>query len=327
MSKNVIEVKNLTKKYVSVKKKTGFSGQLKNLFSPEKKTIEAVKSINFEIARGEMVGFLGPNGAGKTTTLKMLSGIIAPTSGKMRVLGFDPWEKKNAYKKRFSLVMGQKNQLWWDLPVIESFSLNRSIYDVPRKIFDETLEELVEMLDIKKVLNFQVRNLSLGERMKCELAAALLHQPEVMFLDEPTIGLDIVAQKNIREFLKEYNAKKKVTVLLTSHYMKDIENLCERIIIINQKIFFDGQISELIEKYADRKIITIVTDKKVALEDAKELGVVRKFDPYEIQYEIPRDKIREKMKEIVSSNLPIDDILVDEIGVEKIIRRIFEKLK
>jgi len=208
--KPVISIKNLSKNYKSVEKKTGFVGQLKNLFNPDVKIIEAVKEISLEVEKGEIVGFLGPNGAGKTTTLKMLSGIIMSTSGKMNVLGHDPWKKEDAYKKRFSLVMGQKNQLWWDLPVIESFLLNQSIYEIPENEFRKTLDELVEMLDIKKVLNHQVRNLSLGERMKCELVAALLHRPEVMLLDEPTIGLDVVAQKKIRDFLKKYNKEKQL---------------------------------------------------------------------------------------------------------------------
>lgn len=325
MSKEAISVKNLSKNYSTVKKKTGFFGQFKNLFNPDKKAVSAVKDISFSVEEGEFIGFLGPNGAGKTTTLKMLSGIIAPTSGEIVSLGFDPWKKESAYKKKFSLVMGQKNQLWWDLPVIESFLLNKSIYDIPDGKFKKNFDELVELLDIEKILNYQVRNLSLGERMKCELAAALLHQPKLMLLDEPTIGLDVIAQKNIRDFLKKYNKEKKVTILLTSHYMGDIENLCKRIIIINQKILYDGSITNLTERYATQKIIRIMFDKKVSRDTAEKYGSMAKYDPFEVQYEVSRGDIQEKIKEIVSSALPISDIAIDEINVEKIIRKIFQE--
>ena len=201
----IIQVKNLTKTYEYYKKPAGLWNSIKSLFHREKLFAEAVKKINFSINEGELVGFLGPNGAGKTTALKMLSGIIYPTSGEAEVLGFTPWKRQKQFQKQFALVMGQKNQLWWDLPAMESFILNKEIYEVPDKQFKSTLDELVELLDIKDILDVPVRKLSLGQRMKCELVAALLHSPKVLFLDEPTIGLDVVSQNNIREFLKKYN--------------------------------------------------------------------------------------------------------------------------
>jgi len=325
MEKPIIKIENLSKAYVSHRKRPGVMAGIKNLFSPEIIEVQAVKNIHMSIQEGEMVGFLGPNGAGKTTTLKMLSGIIKPTSGKLDILGFDPWEKKDAYKKQFSLVMGQKNQMWWDLPVMESFLLNKEIYEISQKDFDESLDELVTLLDIKKVLDIQVRKLSLGERMKCELAASLLHRPKILFLDEPTIGLDVVAQKNIRDFLFRYNREKKITVLLTSHYMEDIEKLCKRIIIINQEIFYDGLLSELVDKYARNKMLTVTFEEPVKKKDVSRFGEIYRFDPIRVQFKVPRNETRERAKEILSSVLPVDDIMIDEAEIESIIRDIFKK--
>jgi ABC-2 type transport system ATP-binding protein len=257
MTMPIIQTQNLTKEYQSLIKKPGILAGVKSLFRPKIKKIIAVKKISFKIKEGDFVGFLGPNGAGKTTTLKMLSGILKPTAGEMKVLGFNPWEKKNDFKKQFSLVMGQKNQLWWDLPVMETFILNQKIYDIEKEKFKQRLDELVELLDIKKVLKIQVRKLSLGERMKCELAGALLHDPKVLFLDEPTIGLDIASKKKIRSFLIKYNRQKKTTIMLTSHYMEDIEKLCKRIIVIKKKIVYDGSFRTLINKYGNNKKMTV----------------------------------------------------------------------
>ncbi|MFZ2975663.1 MAG: ATP-binding cassette domain-containing protein [Candidatus Moraniibacteriota bacterium] len=323
---SIISIRNLNKTYFSSKKEPGVWAGIKSLFRPNIIRISAVQDVSFEIQEGELVGFLGPNGAGKTTTLKMLSGIIKSTSGEISVMGFDPWEKKNEYKKQFALLMGQKNQLWWDLPVMESFLLNKEIYDIPNDQFEKTLKELVELLDIKKVLDIQVRKLSLGERMKCELVASLLHSPKVLFLDEPTIGLDVVAQKNIRDFLKKYNKEKKITIILTSHYMEDIEKLCKRIIIINQKIFYDGSLSELIEKYAKNKILRVTFEDSVKEADIKKFGTDYEFDPVDVKFRFPREQVKEKAREILSSNLPVDDIMIDEVEAESIIRDIFGKV-
>src|SRR5437879_1086871 len=226
---SVIEVQGLTKSFRTYKKNPGLSGAIKGLFHREYEMTFAVKDINFAIEEGELVGFLGPNGAGKTTTLKMLSGLLYPTSGAARVLGYVPWERKDGYRRKFALVLGQKNQLWWDLPARESLELNARIYNIPQRDFERRLSDLVELLDVEDKLDVMVRELSLGERMKLELTAALLHQPKVLFLDEPTIGLDVVSQNAVREFLRAYNQAYRTTILLTSHYMSDIEFLCRRV--------------------------------------------------------------------------------------------------
>ena len=323
----IIEVKNLSKSYFSTQKEAGVWAGIKNLFSPHKIEKKAVKEISFQIDQGELVGFLGPNGAGKTTTLKMLSGIIQPSRGKMRVLGFDPWKGENEYKKQFSLLMGQKNQLWWDLPVMESFLLNQRIYGIKEKEFRKTLNELTGLLNVGDLLKTQVRNLSLGERMKCELVAALLHQPKVIFLDEPTIGLDVVAQKNMRNFLLQYNREKKTTILLTSHYMEDIEKLCQRVIIIDQKIFYDGNLKELKDCYIHNKLLTVTFEKPVEKSDLKKFGKIIEFDPIRVRLEIERDQAKNVAKSLLSSALPVDDIMIDEPGIDWVIEEIFKRKK
>lgn len=242
----VIRVEHLKKEFEYYKKGTGLQGSLHNLFHREMLKKEAVKDISFSVERGEMIGLLGPNGAGKTTTLKMLSGILFPTAGEVEIDGYIPWERKNAFKRRFSIVMGQKNQLWWDLPASDSFYLNKCIFDVPDGEYRRTVEELSELLDVKDLMNVQVRRLSLGERMKMEILAALIHRPDILFLDEPTIGLDILSQQKIRDFLKTYNEQTKTTVILTSHYMRDIEELCRRAVIINQgQLVYDGTLADI----------------------------------------------------------------------------------
>jgi len=242
----MIEVQNLTRIFRTYKKQPGFWGGVKGLFKREFEELAAAKDISFSISEGEFVGFLGPNGAGKTTTLKMLSGLIYPTSGTSRVGGFDPSKRESAYRRIFALVLGQKNQLWWDLPAIESFNLLRAIYAIPQAQFNETLDELLDLLDVRAKLNVMVRELSLGERMKMELIAALLHRPRVLFLDEPTIGLDVISQKAVRNFLREYNRRNKVTILLTSHYMADISELCDRVIVIHHgRKIYDGALTSL----------------------------------------------------------------------------------
>jgi ABC-2 type transport system ATP-binding protein len=238
---SAIIVKNLTRRFTTHVKQPGFAGALRGLVKREYKTKVAVQDLSFVIEPGEFVGFLGPNGAGKTTTLKILSGVLHPTSGEATVLGYTPWLRQPELQRRFSLVLGQKNQLWWDLPALDSFLLNRDIYDIDHKIFDTKVAELTELLALKEILHVPVRKLSLGERMKCEIAASLLHAPEVLFLDEPTIGLDVVSQLRIREFLRDYNERTGITVILTSHYMSDIEALCKRVMVIDGgRAVFDG---------------------------------------------------------------------------------------
>lgn len=320
-----IEVKNLSRKYEYYRKQQGLLGSLKSLFYREKLYAEAVKNISFTIESGELIGFLGPNGAGKTTTLKMLSGILHPTNGQVKVLGHIPAEREKKYQKQFALVMGQKNQLIQDLPAIETFIVNKEIYEIPDKEFKENLDELVELFGIKDILDIQVRKLSLGQRMKCELVAALLHKPKVLFLDEPTIGLDVVAQKNIRDFIKKYNRQKKTTIILTSHYMEDIKELCERVIIINLgKIIYDGKLDDLIKKYATHRLLKVVFNgNSVRREEVEKFGEVEEFDPYTCTIKTKRNEAKNMAIALLSSNLPVDDIIIDEIDVDDVIRQIF----
>ncbi|HBO17036.1 MAG: ABC transporter related-protein [Candidatus Moranbacteria bacterium GW2011_GWE2_35_2-] len=323
----IIEVKDLSKKYEYYKKQPGLWASVKSLFSREKLFKDAVRDISFKIEEGELVGFLGPNGAGKTTTLKMLSGILHPDGGQARVLGFDPYERQAEYQKQFALVMGNKNQLWWDLPAMESFVLNKEIYEVSDEDFKKNLDELVELLDLKDVLDVQVRKLSLGQRMKCELVAALLHKPKVLFLDEPTLGLDVVAQKNVRDFVRKYNKLNKTTIILTSHYMEDIKELCERVIIIDKgKIIYDGKLDELIKKYAPYKKIKIIFDgEKISRDQLSEFGEVDEINSHFASLKVPREKTKEIASRILISSLPVDDILIDEMQADEVIRGIFSK--
>ncbi len=323
----IIEVKNLSKTYEYYKKEPGMLNSLKSLFHRKKLFAEAVKEINFEINEGELVGFLGPNGAGKTTTLKMLSGIIHPTSGEATVLGYTPWKRQAVFQKQFALVMGQKNQLWWDLPAMESFILNKEIYEVPDAQFKTTLAELTEILEIGDIVHVPVRKLSLGQRMKCELTAALLHSPKVLFLDEPTIGLDVVSQKNIREFLKKYNRQKKITIILTSHYMEDVEQLCERVVIINHgSLIYDGALQSLLDKYADQKILEVTFTKTVTKQELSALGKIKEYSPERVVLEVSKNTSKEVAITLLR-DFPVDDILINEIPVDEVIRNIFQAPK
>ncbi|MFA6393300.1 MAG: ATP-binding cassette domain-containing protein [Patescibacteria group bacterium] len=321
----IISVKNLSKTYEYYKKSPGLWASVKGLFAREKLFTKAVKDISFTIDEGELVGFLGPNGAGKTTTLKMLSGILYPTSGEAGVMGHTPWKREKEYQKQFALVMGQKNQLWWDLPAMESFILNKEIYEVSDKDFKYNLDELIELLGIKDILDIQVRKLSLGQRMKCELTAALLHKPRVLYLDEPTIGLDVIAQKNIRDFIKKYNRENKTTIMLTSHYMEDIKELCGRVIIIDRgTIVYDGGLDSLITKYAPYKELNITFNGEgVKREVIKKFGQVAKYEPYAVTLKVDREKVKDAAQKILASDLPVDDIMIDEVDVDDVIRRMF----
>lgn len=298
-------------------------GTIKNLFHRKTYTVSAVKDISFEIQKGEFIGFVGPNGAGKTTTLKMLSGILHPTLGEVSVLGHVPQKREPEFQKQFSLVMGQKNQMWWDLPVIESFSFNKAVYEVPDEVYHSQKNMLVELLDIGGLLDIPVRKLSLGERMKCELATALLHKPHVLFLDEPTIGLDVVSQKNIRDFLTHYNKSEKATIILTSHYMEDIRRLCERVIIIDHgKLIYDGKYRDLIEKYADTKTIEMVFSEHVSKSALEGYGTVREHRDTLSRLVVPRDRVAEITTELLK-HFPIDDISIHEESMEEIVSEIF----
>jgi len=319
----VIEVKNLKKYYKVHQKEPGLAGSIRSLFSRKYYDVKAVDGVSFEIGEGELVGFIGPNGAGKTTTLKVLSGLLYPTSGFVSSLGFTPWDRKPAYQKQFSLVMGQKNQLWWDLPAIESFILNKEIYEVPQDKYRKTLDELVELLEVQDVLKVQVRKLSLGQRMKMELIAALIHSPKILFLDEPTIGLDVVMQKKMRDFIKEYNRRYQATILLTSHYMDDVKELCERVIIIDRgKLLFDGRLDEIIKKYANHKLLTVVFNKKVTRDDLAKIGDIKEFDFPKAVISVPRASASTAAAALLK-NYPIADLNLEEPQIEDIIREVF----
>lgn len=321
----IIKVDHLSKSFDYYKKELGLKNSLKNLFYREKLTKEAVRGISFEIEEGEMVGFLGPNGAGKTTTLKMLSGILHPTGGSAAVLGFTPWERKKAFKMQFAIVMGQKAQLWWDLPANESLYLNKCIYEIDDRAYQATLAELTELLDVKDLLSVQVRRLSLGERMKMELIAALIHKPRLVFLDEPTIGLDILSQKKIREFLKYYNQEQKATIVLTSHYMQDVEDLCKRAIIINQgRIVFDGDLLRVNEVFSQSKIIKLQLSGPVSSEELAAFGQVKERSELTATLEVPRLDLKERSKAILDQ-LPVVDFNIEDIPVEEGIALLYQR--
>jgi viologen exporter family transport system ATP-binding protein len=323
----VIEVQSLSKSFRTYRKTPGLAGALKGLFRRKHDITEAVKEVGFTIEEGELVGFLGPNGAGKTTTLKMLSGLLFPTSGSARVLGYVPWERKDGYRRQFALLLGQKNQLWWDLPARESLELNAKIYGIPQDSLDRIVGEMSELLAVRDKLNVMVRELSLGERMKMELIASLLHQPKVLFLDEPTIGLDVVSQKTVREFLRHHNATRKTTILLTSHYMTDIQELCRRVIIIDHgTIFFDGRLSDVLDRFADFKVVTIQCegDWDCSPEALGKFGEVVEQTAATVRFKVKRDRVISVCKALLDE-LPVKDIDIQEVPIEDIIRQIFAR--
>lgn len=323
----VIEVEGLTKTFRTYKKEPGLLGAVRGLVNRRFETVTAVKDVRFSIESGELIGFLGPNGAGKTTTLKMLAGLLYPTSGTARVLGYVPWKREDGYRRQFALLLGQKNQLWWDLPARESLELNAKIYGIEQAAFQKTVDELTELLRVRDKLNIMVRELSLGERMKMELVAALLHQPRLLLLDEPTIGLDVISQKIVREFLREYNATRGTTILLTSHYMADIEALCRRVIIIDKgSLFFDGQLSDVLDRFADFKLITIQCQagKSCPREGLERFGEVVEHDAATVKLKVKRDRVIPVCKALLDE-LPISDIDIQEVPIEDIVRQIFAR--
>ena len=331
MPPSTITVKNLQRHFQVYQKQPGLLGSIKSLFKRKYETVKAVDDISFDIQQGEIVGFIGKNGAGKTTTLKVLSGLLHPTAGEVSVLGYNPWDRKSEFQKQFALVMGQKNQLWWDLPAMETFLLNKAIYEIPDAQFDKTLHKLVELLQVKDILNIQVRKLSLGQRMKCELIAALLHNPKVLFLDEPTIGLDVVMQKALRDFIKAYNQEFKATVILTSHYMDDVKELCQRAIIIEEgKLVFDGKLQNIIDTYARNKTLSFIFSKEVKQEILEKFGKVKDLNQGQSEYSatlvVPRKKATQIASELLKK-LPVEDLNIEEPPIEAIIREVFQTIK
>ncbi|WP_031458149.1 ABC transporter ATP-binding protein [Chloroflexus sp. MS-G] len=318
-----IEVRNLRKYYQVHRKEAGLLGSLRAFVRRRYETVKAVDGIDFTIDSGEMVGFLGPNGAGKTTTLKVLAGLLHPTAGEVRVLGYTPFERKTAFLKQITLVMGQKQQLLWDLPAIETFEVNRVIFEVPAHEYRRMLNELTDLLELGDLLNKQVRKLSLGERMKCELAAALLHRPRVLFLDEPTIGLDVTMQARVREFVAEYNRRYGATVLLTSHYMADVTALCRRVIVINHgRLLYDGNLQRMVEQVAPHKIIHLTLHQPVALETLNRYGEVQRYDGLEVELKVPRYETSRIGAQLLSE-LPVADVNIAEPPIEEIISEVF----
>jgi ABC-2 type transport system ATP-binding protein len=322
-----IAVSHLSKFYEVHHKDPGFAGSLRAFFRRKYQTVRAVEDVSFDIREGEIVGFLGPNGAGKTTALKVLSGLLHPTGGEVSVCGFRSFDRRPDFLRQITLVMGQKNQLIWDLPASESFLVNRAIYEVSHGDYLAVMKELTDLLDLGPVLNKQVRKLSLGERMKCELAAALLHRPKVLFLDEPTIGLDVTMQVRVRDFLLEYNRRHGSTILLTSHYMADVVALCRRVLVIDHgRLVYDGDLAALIERIAPVKYIRIVTLRHLQASDLAEFGEVRSIEGPKAMLAVPREQTSAVAARLFQA-LPIEDVTIEDPEVEEIIGRIFnEKL-
>ncbi len=319
----IISVSHLRKLYQVHKKEAGLAASVRSLFHKTYETVKAVDDISFEIAQGELVGFIGPNGAGKTTTLKCLTGLLYPTSGKVSVLGFTPFERNHDYLRRIALVMGQKNQLWWDLPAQETFLLNKEIYGITDEDYHKHLGDLAELLEAEEMMKVPVRKLSLGERMKMELIAALIHKPEVLFLDEPTIGLDVLMQKKMRDFIASYNKLHHSTILLTSHYMEDVRQLARRVIVIDRgKIMYDGTLDRLVKQYAKHKLLSVVLDSYVPPDKLGDIGEL-------VSYAFPKAVIRVKRSasNIAAAELlqhfPVDDLNIEEPDIEDVIRDVF----
>ncbi len=316
-----VHLKDLRKVYVVGQQEAGARAALQGLVKRRKIEVAAVDEISFDLHPGEVVGFLGPNGAGKTTTLKMLSGLLYPTSGEATVIGYVPWKRDKAFLRQITLVMGQRNQLVWDIPAINSFELNRVIYRIPLGDYQRMLADLTRLLDLQPLLHKPVRNLSLGERMKCEIAAALLHRPVVVFLDEPTIGLDVTMQHRIREFIAEYNLRYGATVLLTSHYMADVEALCKRVVVIHQgRLLFDGELAALARKFTAHK--TIVVQIADCQSDLTHYGQIISCEGGRYTLRVPKEESA-RVTERLLTNLPVIDLLVEDPPIEEVIERVF----
>lgn len=321
---SIIAVENLSKIYPVAIKKPGLKGTLTHFFRRTYRQIKAVQNVSFQIQPGEIVGFLGANGAGKTTTLKMLTGLIHPSEGKVIVADHIPFRRQPEFLHKTSLVMGQKQQLLWDLPALDSLRINAAVYDIPDKIFKQRLGELATMLDVTDKLNQPVRKLSLGERMKAELLAALLHHPQVLFLDEPTLGLDVNAQVAVRKFLQEYNQRYGATILLTSHYMADITALCDRVLLIHQgQLIYDGLLDDLLDRFAPYRQVKVVLAQPVSKTELKEFGEIESIQGQEVKFLIPREKLTSTISRILAQ-LQIQDLNVNDPPIEEIIGRLFQ---
>ncbi|WP_016952778.1 ATP-binding cassette domain-containing protein [Anabaena sp. PCC 7108] len=321
---SIIIAENLSKSYPVAIKEPGIRGTISHFFRRTYRQINAVQDVSFEIAPGEVVGFLGPNGAGKTTTLKMLTGLIHPSSGTVRVAGQIPFRRQEAFLQKITLVMGQKQQLIWDLPALDSLKINAAVYNIADKEFHRRVGELTEMLSLEGKLNQPVRKLSLGERMKAELLAALLHRPQVLFLDEPTLGLDVNAQVGVRDFLKDYNQLYQATVLLTSHYMADITALCQRVLVIHQgKLMYDGSLDGLLENFAPYREIYVELAQALPAEKLMSYGDIQLLEGRAVRFIVQREALTSTVSQILA-DLEVIDLTVTEPPVEEVIGRVFK---
>ena len=320
---SIIAVENLSKTYPVAVKQPGLKGTLNHFFNRTYRQIKAVQDVTFYIEPGEVVGFLGANGAGKTTTLKMLTGLIHPSAGQVRVAGYNPFRRQPQFLHKTSLVMGQKQQLLWDLPALDSLKINAAVYQIPDKIFNQRLDKLTSMLSLQTKLTQPVRKLSLGERMKAELLAALLHHPQVLFLDEPTLGLDVNAQVAVREFLKEYNQEYQATILLTSHYMTDITALCDRVLLIHQgSLIYDGSLDGLLEKFSPCREVKVELAQPLSEKILKQYGEIESVEGQEVKFFVPRENLTETISRLLAQ-LPIRDLSVNDPPIEEVIGRLF----
>ncbi|MCH2200571.1 MAG: ABC transporter ATP-binding protein [Fuerstiella sp.] len=319
----IIDVQKLCRTYKVYRKSEGMMAAVQGLFHRKHREVHAVRDVSFQIEEGEMLAFLGPNGAGKTTTLKLLSGIIVPTSGTATVMGHVPWKRENAYRRRFSLVTGQKEQLWWDLPAQESFRLHKEIYRISEGDYHQRLDELTALMDVKDLIAQPVRELSLGERMRMELIAALLHRPDVLFLDEPTIGLDVISQRNVQKFLRSYQAEQRITVILTSHYMKDIEALCDRAVVINRgSVIHDGPVAEIGDRFSRHKIVELQFANGIVPDGIERFGDVLEDRSPMVRLQIPKQDVSNSLSRILA-NYNVDDVSVSERPLEDVIAELF----
>jgi ABC-2 type transport system ATP-binding protein len=321
----MIEVRELTKHYRVHEREAGLRAGVRSLFRRRYRTVVAVEDLSFDIGPGERVGFLGPNGAGKTTTLKMLSGLLHPTRGSARVAGFIPRHRQVPFLKSITLVMGQKQQLLWDLPPADTFALNRAVYEIPKGQFQETLQELTELLDLADLVRKPTRQLSLGERMKCELAAALLHRPKVLFLDEPTIGLDVSMQATIRQFIRQYNERFGATVLLTSHYMQDVLALCPRVLVIDQgRLRYEGPLDDLVRRVRPDKRVRIRLAQRVARGDLLDLGALVEHENGLAVLQVSPTALQGVVARILAT-LPVSDLTIEDPPLEEVMRDLFAR--
>ena len=321
---SIIAVNNLSKIYPVAIKQPGLKGTIRHFFRRTYREIKAVQNVSFQIQPGEVVGFLGGNGAGKTTTLKMLTGLIHPSKGEVKVANYTPFRRQPQFLRKTSLVMGQKQQLLWDLPALDSLRINAAVYNLSDRVFKQRLKELATMLDIEDKLNQPVRKLSLGERMKAELLAALLHHPQVLFLDEPTLGLDVNAQVAVREFLQQYNEKYGATILLTSHYMADITALCDRVLLIHQgQLIYDGLLEELLDRFAPYREVKVELAQTLSPVELNSFGEVESIRGQEVRFIVPREKLTATISRILAQ-LQVQDLSVSDPPIEEIIGRLFQ---